>query len=136
LDVLGLDSDTLGVDGSQVGVFKQTNQVSFRGFLQSTNGRGLETQVGLEVLGNFTDQSLERQLSDQELGGLLVSSDFSESNSTRSVSVGLLDTTSGRGRFTGSFGSQLLSWGFATSGFTGSLFSSGHFGEFCIHTVL
>ena len=29
LDIFGHDSDTLGVDGTQVGVLKQSNQVSF-----------------------------------------------------------------------------------------------------------
>ncbi len=38
LDVLGHDGDTLGVDGAQVSVFKQTNQVGFAGFLQSHDG--------------------------------------------------------------------------------------------------
>ena len=35
LDVLGHDGDSLGVDGAQVGVFKQTNQVGFAGLLES-----------------------------------------------------------------------------------------------------
>jgi histone H3 len=35
LDVLGHDGDTLGMDGAQVGVLKETNQVSLRGFLES-----------------------------------------------------------------------------------------------------
>ena len=34
LDVLGHDGDTLGVDGAQVGVFEETDQVSFAGLLQ------------------------------------------------------------------------------------------------------
>ena len=33
LDVLGHDSDTLGVDGAQVGVLEQTDQVGLAGFL-------------------------------------------------------------------------------------------------------
>uniref|UniRef100_T1GIP6 Uncharacterized protein n=1 Tax=Megaselia scalaris TaxID=36166 RepID=T1GIP6_MEGSC len=33
LDVLWHDGDTFGVDGAQVGVFKQTYQISFAGFL-------------------------------------------------------------------------------------------------------
>ena len=36
LDVLGHDGDTLGVDGAQVGVLKQTNQVSLAGLLQKS----------------------------------------------------------------------------------------------------
>lgn len=35
LDVLWHDGDTLGMDGTQVGVFKKTNQVGFTGFLQN-----------------------------------------------------------------------------------------------------
>ena len=41
LDVLGLDGHTLGVDGGQVGVFEETDEVGFRGLLKSTDGRGL-----------------------------------------------------------------------------------------------
>ncbi len=33
LDVFGHDGDTFGVDGAQVGVLKQTHQVSLTGFL-------------------------------------------------------------------------------------------------------
>ena len=35
LDVLGHDCDTLGVDGTQVGVFEETNQVSLRCLLET-----------------------------------------------------------------------------------------------------
>jgi len=35
LDVLGHDGDTLGVDGAQVGILKETDKVSFRCFLES-----------------------------------------------------------------------------------------------------
>jgi hypothetical protein len=42
----------------------------------------LESQVRLEVLGNFTNQTLERKLSDEELGRLLVATDFTESDSS------------------------------------------------------
>jgi hypothetical protein len=59
------------MDGGQVGVFEQSNQVSLSSFLQSTNGRRLEAQVGLEVLSDFTNKPLEGQLSYQKLGGFL-----------------------------------------------------------------
>jgi hypothetical protein len=42
----------------------------------------LEAQVRLEVLGDFTDQALEGQLADQELGRLLVATDLTESDGT------------------------------------------------------
>ena len=127
LDVLWHDGDSLGVDGGQVGVLEKSNKVSLGSLLKGKNGRSLESQVSLEILGDLTDKSLERKLSDQKLGGLLVSSDLTKSDSSRSVSVRLLDTTSSWGRLSGSFGCELLSWGFATSGLTCGLLSTGHF---------
>jgi histone H3 len=93
LDVLGHDGHTLGVDGAQVGVLEQTNQVSLSSLLQSTDSRGLETQVRLEVLSNLTNQALEGQLADQKLGRLLESTDLTQSDGTRAKAVRLLDTT-------------------------------------------
>lgn len=54
LDVLWHDGYTFGVDGAQIGVFEQSDEVGFRSFLQSHDGRALETQVGLEVLSDLT----------------------------------------------------------------------------------
>jgi hypothetical protein len=53
LHVLGLDSDTLGVDGAQVGVLEERDEVSLGGFLKGHDGGRLEPQVGLEVLSDF-----------------------------------------------------------------------------------
>lgn len=103
------------LDGSQVGVFEQGDEVSLRSFLQGHDGGRLESQVGLEVLGDFSNQPLEGELSDQELGRLLVLSDFSESDGTGPVSVGLLDTT-GRGLsgLSSGLGGELLSGSLTT----------------------
>ena len=97
LDILGHDGDTLGMDSAQVGIFEKTNQVSFRSFLESHDSAALETQVSLEILSNLTDQTLEGQFADQKLSGLLVTTDFTKSHSTGTVTMGLLDTSSGRG---------------------------------------
>ena len=67
LDVFRHDGDTFGVDGAQVGILEKSNQVGFAGFLEGHHGAALETQVGLEILGDFTHQSLEGELSDQKL---------------------------------------------------------------------
>ena len=82
MDVFGHDCDTLGVDGAQVGVLKQTNKVSLAGFLKCHHGRALETQVGFEVLSDLTDQTLEGQLADQQLRGFLVSPDLTKGHGT------------------------------------------------------
>jgi len=93
LDVLGHDGDTLGVDGAQVGVLKQTDQVGLAGLLQGTDGGGLEPQVSLEVLSDLPDQPLEGQLADQQLGGLLVTPDLTESDCAGPVPMGLLHSS-------------------------------------------
>lgn len=76
------DGDTLGMDGAQVGILKERDEVSLDGLLKCTDGGGLEAKVGLEVLSDFTDQALERQLADQKLGGLLVAANLTESDGT------------------------------------------------------
>ena len=98
LDVLWHDGHTLGVDGSQVGILKESNQVGLSSFLEGKHSRALETQVSLEVLGNLTDKSLEWQLADQKLGGLLVLTDLTKSHSSWSVTMGLLHSS---GRWSG-----------------------------------
>lgn len=50
-----LDGDTLGVDGAQVGVLEEGDEVRLDGLLQGTDGGGLEAQVGLEVLSDLTN---------------------------------------------------------------------------------
>ena len=72
LDVLGHDGDALGVDGAQVGVLEEADEVRLGRLLQREDGVRLEAQVRLEVLRDLADEALERQLADQQLGGLLV----------------------------------------------------------------
>ena len=126
LDVLGHDGDTLGMDSAQVGVLKETDEVSLAGLLESHDSRGLEPEVSLEVLGNLSHQALEGQLADEELSGFLVTPDLPEGNSSGPVSVGLLDAASGRGALAGSLSGQLLARGLSSGGFTGSLLGTSH----------
>ena len=126
LDVLGHDGDPLGVDGAQVGVLKQTNKVGLAGLLEGHDGRGLEPEVSLEVLGDLSHQTLEGQLADEELSGLLVSPDLTESDSSGPVSVGLLDSSGGGGRLPGSLGGQLLPGSLSSGGLTGGLLGTSH----------
>ena len=67
LDVLGHDGDALGVDGAEVGVLEEADEVSLSSLLEREDSGALEAEVGLEVLGDLTDQALERELADQEL---------------------------------------------------------------------
>ena len=126
LDVLGHDGHTLGVDGAQVGVLEQTNQVSLAGLLEGHDGGALESEVGLEVLGDLTDQTLEWELADQKLGALLVTTDLTESHCSGPVTMGLLHSSSSWGALAGSLGGQLFPGGLSSSGFTGSLLGTSH----------
>lgn len=80
MDVLLLDGDTAGVDGAEVGVFEEGDEVGLDGLLEGADGGRLEAQVGLEVLGDFTDEALEGELADEQLGGFLVATDFTQSD--------------------------------------------------------
>ena len=126
LDVLRHDGDTLGVDGAEVGVLEKADEVRLGGLLEGEHGGALEAQVGLEVLGDLTDEALEGELADQQLGGLLVAADLTESHGARTVAVGLLHATSGRGRLAGGLGSELLARGLASGGLAGGLLGAGH----------
>ena len=125
--ISALQAQALGMDGAQVGVFEETDQVSFSSLLKGEDSGALETEVVLELGSDFTDESLEGELADQELSRLLVSADLSESDSAGSVSVGLLDTASGRGALAGGLGGELLAGHFASGGLAGGLFSTSHF---------
>lgn len=108
--------------------------------LASISTRGKE-QTNLEVLSDFSDEPLKRQLPDQKLSRLLVPPDFTECDSSRTEPVGLLDASGGSslmksskqtmtmvtGTFTyrdtlaGLLGGELLAWGLATSRLTSGL---------------
>ena len=94
--------------------------------LQSSNGGGLESEISFEVLSDFSHETLEGQLPDEQLSGLLVSSDLPESHSSGPVPVGLLHSSGGGSRFSGSLGGQLLPGGLSSSGLTGGLLGTSH----------
>jgi hypothetical protein len=76
------------MNSTQVGVFEERDEIGLDGFLEGADGGRFckildgnmkrisgvlkESQIRLEILSDFPDETLERQLSDQELSGLLV----------------------------------------------------------------
>eukprot|EP00286_Rhodomonas_abbreviata_P015986 CAMPEP_0181319190 /NCGR_PEP_ID=MMETSP1101-20121128/17432_1 /TAXON_ID=46948 /ORGANISM="Rhodomonas abbreviata, Strain Caron Lab Isolate" /LENGTH=145 /DNA_ID=CAMNT_0023426759 /DNA_START=271 /DNA_END=708 /DNA_ORIENTATION=- len=96
------------MDGAQVGVLEQGSKVCLGGLLEGHDGVGLEAEVRLEVLGNLPHQTLERKLSDEELGRLLVPSDLTEGYGSRPEAMGLLHATGGWRRLAGGLGGELL----------------------------
>ena len=126
LDVLGHDCDTLSVDGAQVGVLEQADEVSLASLLEGHDSRALEAQVCLEVLSDFTHQTLEGELADQKLSALLVTADLSQGHGSGPVAVRFLHTPGGGGRFPRGLGGQLLTRGLASGRLASGLFCSCH----------
>jgi hypothetical protein len=120
-----LDGNTFGVDGSQVSILEQRDEVGLSGLLKSHDGGGLEAQIGLEILSNLTNKTLEGQLANQELGRLLVTPDLTKSDGTGAEPVGLLDTTGGvHSGLPGGLGGELLTRSLSSGRFAGSLLSA------------
>jgi hypothetical protein len=116
LNVLGHDGHALRVNGAQVGVLEQTDQVGFSSLLEGSDGGRLKAEIGLEVLSNLTNQALEGQLAEQQLSALLVATDFAQSDGSGAKAMGLLHSSSSGASLAGSFGSN---------GLAGSLSSGG-----------
>ena len=127
LDVAGHDGHALGVDGAQVGVLEEANQVGLSSLLQGQHGGALEAEVGFELLGDLADEALEGQLADQQVRGLLELADLTQSHGTGAVAVGLLHAAGSGGGLASGLGGQLLARGLATGGLTGGL--KGKWGE-------
>merc|ERR1719291_1028260 len=67
LHILGHDGNSLSMDGAEVGVLEESDHVSLSGLLESEDGGGLESKISLEIVGDFSDESLERKFSNEEL---------------------------------------------------------------------
>ena len=102
------------MNGAQVGILEQRDKVSLDRLLERADGRALEAQVALEVLSDLTNQALERQLANEQLGRFLVATDLPQGDGARLVSVRLLDAAGGllEGGLAGDFGGELFTGGF------------------------
>ena len=67
----------------KVCVLKEAHQIHFRSLVQSSQSICLESQVLLDVVGNFSHKSGERQLGDQVVSPLLVVPDLIECDGPR-----------------------------------------------------
>merc|ERR1719281_1980940 len=114
------------MDGAQIRVFEQSNEVSLASFPKGTDGCGLKPQVSFKVLGNLTNQSLEWQFPDQQLSGLLVAADLPQSNCPWPVSVGLLHAPSTGCTFPCGLSGQLFARSLPSSRLPSGLLSTSH----------
>ena len=89
----------------------------------------MESQVTLVLCGNLSYQSLEGQLTNEQLSRLLELSDFSQGHRARSEPVGLLDAfVSDIGSLPGGLVCQLLAWSLGAGILAGGLLGASHLG--------
>ena len=67
LEISGHDGNSLGVDGAEVGVLEEGDEVGLGGFLEGEHGGALESEFLLELVGDFSYESLEGEFSDEEV---------------------------------------------------------------------
>ena len=89
LDVFGHYCDPLGMDGTQVGVLEQADQIQLCCLLKTHYGCQLEPQVCLEILSDLPHEPLKRQLTDEECCALLKVTNVFECCCSGPVSVWL-----------------------------------------------
>ena len=94
--------------------------------LEGEDGRGLETEVVLELSSDLTDESLEGELSDEELGGLLETSDLAKSDGSWSEAVGLLDTSGSGGLLGSLLVGDVLAGGLSSGVLAGGVLGACH----------
>ena len=89
------------MNGTEIGVLKESNKVSLRSLLKGKDSRSLESDITLGLRSNLSNKSLEWEFSNEEFGRFLISSDLSGSNGTRSESMGFLNSSGLGDRFLG-----------------------------------
>ena len=115
--------------GAQLGVDEEVDEVVLGGLLEGLDGETLESDVLLVVaLDELSDQLGEGELSDQQVGGLLVLLDFAGGDGALLGSSDLLDASlGGAGGLTDCLTGDGLTWGLGGGGrLTGGVFGASH----------
>uniref|UniRef100_A0A7N0ZUQ6 Uncharacterized protein n=1 Tax=Kalanchoe fedtschenkoi TaxID=63787 RepID=A0A7N0ZUQ6_KALFE len=114
------------MNGAQIGILKESNQVRLSGLLQRGHGAALKPQIRLEILRDLTHQPLERKLADEKLGALLVLPDLPEGHGSGPEPVRLLHAAGGGSGLPGCLGGQLLPRSLSSGGLPRRLLSTSH----------
>ena len=99
LDVFGHDGDSLGVNGTQISIFEETNQVCLARFLKCSDSGALKSEISLKILSYFANKTLERSLADEQLGALLIATNLAQRNRAWSETVCLHNAVGRRTRY-------------------------------------
>tara|TARA_B110001452_G_C15066593_1_gene372284 strand:- start:266 stop:649 length:384 start_codon:yes stop_codon:yes gene_type:complete len=120
------------VERAEIGVLEEADEEGLGRLLEGEDGVALEPDKvhvifrSADVLRDLADEALEGELADEELGGLLVLADLTESDGTGPVAVGLLDATGGGGGLASRLGGELLAGGLASGRLTSGLLGTSH----------
>ena len=129
LKVLGHDGHALGVYGQQVRVLKERDEVRLCSLLERQEGCRLEAKVHAQLLRNFAHQTLERQLTNEKVRGLLVLTNLAQRNCPWPIAMRLFHPAA-NGRFARGLCRKLLSGRLTTCGLTCCLFRACHRSNF------
>lgn len=111
LYVLRRDRHAFCVDCTQVRILEEMDDVCLACFLQRHQGLRGEPHIRHVVLCDFSTEALKRQLATQQLGGLLVPPDLTQSDGARTVPVCLLHTPRRGGAGASSLRGERPPWG-------------------------
>jgi len=67
LKVSGHDCDSFGMNGTQVGIFEERDEVSFSSFLKGQDSRRLESKFLFPFVSDLSDHSLEGEFSNEKI---------------------------------------------------------------------
>ena len=90
------DGDALAVNGAQVGVVKEADQVAFGRLLQRIHRHRRKAHLRLKLVRELFYQTLKRLPRDQEIGRFLVFSYLAERHRAGAVAVGLFHSAQRR----------------------------------------
>ncbi len=93
VQVLLHHGDSIGVDGTKVGILKQTSDVALGSFLKGDKSGALEAELGVDTIRYCANKALERSPRKHELDRFLVSLNFSDGDCAGSESAFLLNST-------------------------------------------
>ncbi len=85
------------MNSAKIGILEKTDKVGLRSLLKGHDCGALEAKIGLEILSDLTDETLEGKLADEEIRRLLELADFTKSDGSGPVAMGLLDASWRRG---------------------------------------
>jgi len=84
------------VDSTEVGIFKESGEITLSSLLKSEQSLRLEAELTIDSVANGSHEPLEGCLGQQQICGLLVALDLSESDCTGSPAHLLLHAALGR----------------------------------------